>query len=121
MELATQMLLVGMTSVFIVLIFLSLVIWGLRELDKLFDKKKKPAAAAVAAGTGNISSTSNESNPDLVAVLTAAASVACGHNIRIEKINFLNDNKGDWVESGRFSLMSSHSITTKKETGNERK
>ena len=114
------MLFVGMTGVFIVLIFLSLVIWGLRELDKLFDRKKKPAVVAAAAGTGDISATPKESNPDLVAVLTAAASVACGQNIRIERINFLNDNKDDWVESGRFSLMSSHSITTKKETGNER-
>lgn len=118
MVLALEMLFIGMTGVFIVLIFLSLVIWGIRELDKVFDLKKTPAPAVAAASNAAVEP---QGDKDIVAVLTAAASVACGHNVRIEHIQFLNDNKEDWVESGRFSLMSSHSIITKKETGNERK
>ena len=115
------MFIVGISGVFLVLIFLSLIIWGIRELDKLFDRKKNAATAVATSAGATIVKSDDEEQRRLIAVLTAAASATLGKNVVIQHFAFLNNggNKYDWVESGRFSLMSSHLIN-KKDNRNER-
>jgi len=51
------------------------------------------------------------SDPKLVAVLVAAATVAIGRRVAVRRITFINRNTvSGWAEAGRTSIQTSHNL-----------
>lgn len=58
----------GMGTVFLILIFISVCIW----LMGVLCRERKPAAGPASAGTGEAGTADGEITPELIAVITAA-------------------------------------------------
>lgn len=107
---ATQMLCVGISGVFGVLIFYAIVIWLIGNAGRWF--AKKPQAAPASAGTP---AAAPKTDPrDLVAVIAAAATVAIGSKVKVTRISFLAQHDATtWTEAGVHGIMASHTIIPK--------
>ncbi len=101
-------LIVGITGVLLVLFIFYLIIEGVNKLELfLVETQKKKAEIAKAASS--ISQTEDED--DLIAILTAAATVAFSSKIRITQIRFIKSQPvSPWATLGRINLISSHNI-----------
>lgn len=102
---------VGMSSVFIVLIFF----FGLILLLKFIDTKigsKKTLKAQVETVINKSESDSTTDDDELVAVITAAVHSTFGSRSKIKHIQFLDHHmqEGKWAVTGRLNIMSSHNI-----------
>jgi hypothetical protein len=50
-------------------------------------------------------------DPRLIAVLTAAATVALGRRVAVRRVTFINRNTiSGWAEAGRTSIQLSHNL-----------
>lgn len=101
-------LIVGVTGVLSVLFIFYLIIEGVNKLELfLVEKQKKKVEKAKAANS--ISQTEDED--DLIAILTAAATVAFSSKIKIKQIRFIKSQPvSAWATLGRINLISSHNI-----------
>ncbi len=101
-------LIVGLTGVLIVLFLFYLIIEGVNKLEYLLvENQKKKAERAKAAN----SIVSSENEEDLIAILTAAASVTFSGKIKIKQIRFIKSQPvSPWATLGRINLISSHNI-----------
>ena len=81
------LMVVGMGAVFVTLIGLMGVVLGLRTLVGQPGASGVGGASGVAGATGGESAPQAEVTPELVAVLTAAATAAAGHEVRITSID----------------------------------
>jgi Na+-transporting methylmalonyl-CoA/oxaloacetate decarboxylase gamma subunit len=107
---ALNIMLIGMTGVFLSLIFFSVMIWIMKKVDKfLYIKSSEKVVQPTKI-------TERELDEDLIAVLTAAAVAILKKKIRITKIHFLDTpEQTTWASSGRMNIMTSHAITPKRE------
>ncbi len=96
---------VGMTGVLSVLFLFYLIIEGVNKLEIfLVEKQKNKAERAKTI-------IESENEDDLVAILTAAASVTLSSKIRIKQIRFIKSQPvSPWATLGRMNLISSHNI-----------
>ncbi len=101
-------LIVGLTGVLTVLFLFYLIIEGVNKLEYLLvENQKKKAERAKAAN----SIVSSENEEDLIAILTAAASVTLSGKIKIKQIRFIKSQPvSPWATLGRMNLISSHNI-----------
>ena len=108
---AVILLVVGMSVVLISLSMLAGLIRGMKSLDerfnifriKKYDEKIK---------TEHVE---DESNDELVAVLTAAAMAAMKKTVQIRRVQFLSaDAETAWAVTGRVNIMASHHISKRK-------
>lgn len=101
-------LIVGLTGVLLVLFLFYLIIEGMNKLEVfLVEKQKKNAEMAKAAK----SISQAEDEDDLIAILTAAASVAFSSKIKVKQIRFIKSQPvSAWATLGRINLISSHNI-----------
>ena len=112
---ALVLMLVGMGVVFMGLVVLMFVSNAIRAMCA---EKKAPAPAAATQATGPtstghspVSATDNSFDPQLIAVLTAAATAALRRPVRVLSArNYLvkQDPGHIWSQSGRRSIMTSH-------------
>jgi sodium pump decarboxylase gamma subunit len=105
------LLIVGMTGVFLSLMFLAGIIWLLRFADEELNKRRiKQYAARVEA-----KQLSDDVNDELVAIITAAAATALHRPVTIRKVHFLGQQENAaWAVTGRLNVMASHAISKRK-------
>lgn len=106
---ATEMLIVGMSGVFFVLIFLAFVIWIMKAFDAKSQKAKQVEQPVLQVQKEFFESRTDK---ELVAIITAAAMAATGgKRLKVKKISFLSQgHDAGWVGSGRQGVMASHQI-----------
>jgi Na+-transporting methylmalonyl-CoA/oxaloacetate decarboxylase gamma subunit len=94
-----ELAVVGMSVVLTALIFFSFIIWLMKFIDAKISSSK-------------VQNTLNESDDNLIAVISAAVYVALGKKARIKHIQFLDTQTqdGSWAVAGRLNVMSSHNI-----------
>jgi|DewCreStandDraft_4_1066084.scaffolds.fasta_scaffold00292_10 Na+-transporting methylmalonyl-CoA/oxaloacetate decarboxylase gamma subunit len=104
---ALLILFVGMTSVFLSLLFFYIVIFMIREVDEklnnfLVQKKLVPT---------KLDTEKAQIKPEIVAAISAAAYQTFHQPVKIKKIHFLDDSSSrEWAVSGRINIMGSHNI-----------
>jgi glutaconyl-CoA/methylmalonyl-CoA decarboxylase subunit delta len=85
--------------VFLALGLLALLIFALRALGER-SARRKPATAAI------------ELDPEILAVLAAAAYTAVGAPLRIHRVHVHSDRSGlGWERAGRMDIMLSHRMS----------
>jgi sodium pump decarboxylase gamma subunit len=108
---ALELTVVGMTSVFVVLIFFSLLIWFMKYVDaKITENKiKKSVVNDEDLQTEIIEDNDND---ELVAIITAAIQMSVSKKAKIKHIHFLGHqaHDGKWATAGRLNVMSSHNL-----------
>ncbi len=111
---ATEMLVVGMSTVFIVLGAFAFVIWFLKKVDALLLRNQ--AAPSVDSGKAVLETIAETgSNTDITVVIAAAVSAVIGKKVKVKKIHFLDTqhDEANWSHSGRLNIMGSHNINIK--------
>jgi Na+-transporting methylmalonyl-CoA/oxaloacetate decarboxylase gamma subunit len=108
---ASLVLLVGMTIVILSLLLFAGVIVALRTSDERFNLFRiRRYSARVEAKPEEL-----DVNDELVAVLTAAATVAIRKSVRIRRMRFLDARAaGAWTSTGRLNIMASHAVPKRK-------
>ncbi len=107
---AIVVMIVGISAVFSSLVFFYLLIVILMAVDKKINAKKvlsklKPTSIVKDEESLEVI------NPEIVAVIAAAAYEMFNKPIVIKKIHYLNQSAGtSWAESGRLTVMGSHNI-----------
>ncbi len=104
-----ELTVVGMSSVFIVLIFFACLIWLMKYIDaRITENKTKKSTVGFK--------TAPEINYDeegaLIAAITAAIHMSIDKKARIKNIQFLGqqNQEGNWAAAGRLNVMSSHNL-----------
>lgn len=104
-----ELTVVGMSSVFVVLIFFAGLIWFMKFIDaKVTENKIKKTVPKFKETTqSNI-----DDENDLVAVITAAVYTAINKKAKVRHIQFLGhtNQDGKWANAGRLNVMSSHNL-----------
>lgn len=100
-------LFVGLGGVLLVLFIFYLIIEGVNKLESyLVERQKKNLEKAKVAN-----SKIQDEEEDLIAILTAAASVALSSRIIVKQIRFIKSQPvSPWATLGRINLISSHNI-----------
>jgi len=109
---ALYLMIVGMTIVFLVLIFFSFVIWLLQKLDYYLSKTPRPTYTAEDIVIEN-AKLSRDDYRELIAVIAAAISVNYKNKFVIKKVKYISQKPKSWVTSGRSTLLS-HNIVKRK-------
>ncbi len=103
-----QIAALGIGVVFVALSIIALVLSAFGPLERLILRlhmrhTQPTTAQPVAAPTDNLGL-----SPELVAVITAAATAALGQPIRVRRIRYDADPRGAaWVQQGRLTIMAS--------------
>ncbi|MDQ1265112.1 MAG: hypothetical protein QG635_262 [Bacteroidota bacterium] len=103
-----SLMLTGILVVFSALAFFSFLIWLLKKSDeKLRQLKFKPKDWETTSENSE-----TEINPELIAIITAAAHETFHKQIRIRRVHFLSSQQeySSWAASGRLNIMASHNI-----------
>ena len=104
---ASQIIILGMLTVFTALTFFAVLIWTITTIDEKYNKFKiKNYSKKVEA-----MKVDPDESDEIIAVIAAAAYEMVKKPVKISKIKFLNEistTGGAWASSGRSSLMSSH-------------
>lgn len=83
-------------------------ILGLLLLKKTYEQRQAASIPAEASNPVPVAAT-NEVDPRLLAVLTAAAAMVVGRPVAVHRITFVNrDTVSGWAEAGRTSIHLSH-------------
>jgi Na+-transporting methylmalonyl-CoA/oxaloacetate decarboxylase gamma subunit len=102
---ALLLALVGMSVVFLALVTIGFFIFLLGRLfaeRAVPESQSRPVAEPVAA---------DGLDPRTIAVISAAAFVAVGQPVRVQRITFINRNTiSAWAERGRVSIHGSHNV-----------
>lgn len=105
------LLVVGMSSVIIVLLVFALLI----QAGKLIDEKINQLRISRYSRKIENAPATEEINDELIAVITAAIMLTYRKNIRVRKIRFLDHtSQPTWAVTGRLNVMASHLITKRK-------
>jgi Na+-transporting methylmalonyl-CoA/oxaloacetate decarboxylase gamma subunit len=104
---ALLVMIIGLSGVFLSLLFFYIIIFFLQKSDEklnkyLVQKKLEP----------NIIDTNiTQIKPEIVAAISAAVFETFHKKIVIKKIHFLDDDKSSqWATSGRINIMGSHNL-----------
>lgn len=110
-EEALILLLIGMSGVFAVLTFFYLLILIVNKINYAFNQRK----ASKKLNPESISNTnSDEIDPEIIAVISAAVLVALKSQVKIKSIKFLKEpDDTSWARIGRLSLIESHNINVR--------
>lgn len=104
---ALMVMFVGMGIVFAALTFFYLLILALKTADEKINKlraSKKLSAESLKGITEGI-------NPEIVAVIAAAAFEILQKPVRVKKITFLTQEEdSSWARTGRLNVITSHNI-----------
>lgn len=108
---ATEMLVVGLSTVFIVLSAFAFVIWFLKKVDSRLLNNEAASAVKVTDSLF----IEKQSDSELVAVISAAATAIIGAKVKVRKIHFLDHqpDEANWTNTGRLNIMGSHNINIK--------
>jgi sodium pump decarboxylase gamma subunit len=108
---ATLILAVGMLVVFLSLLLFAGLIVALRAADEQFNLFRIRRYTRRLAATPE----PQEVHDELVAVLTAAVTVAMRRPVRIRRMRFLDGGApGAWTSTGRLNIMASHHVPRRK-------
>lgn len=104
-----ELTVVGMSSVFIILIFFACLIWLMKFLDAKVTAKNFNKTAVKVIPVPEITS---EVDNALIAVITAAIHMTISKKARIKHVQFLGHQtqEGNWAAAGRLNVMSSHNL-----------
>lgn len=112
-EEALILMFIGMISVFVVLTFFYLLIVITNKTNALINKKKASRKLNVDAKTPAVPKT-DEINPEIIAVISAAILVTLKSKVKIKSIKFLKEpDDTSWARIGRLSLIESHHINVR--------
>lgn len=102
-------LIVGMGGVMITLFFFYLIMEGINKGEKLYlEYQHKKAEKERLLRMANIEQTDDD---ELIAVITAAISVALSSKVKVKQIRFIRSQPvSPWATIGRMHLISSHNI-----------
>jgi sodium pump decarboxylase gamma subunit len=97
---------VGMAVVFTALMLLWLAILIMDRLtDRAVPAEQPPQPKAPVS---EASPPSGQHDPQLLAVLTAAATAAMGQRVKLRRVHFVGEAHDDWTREGRRVVMTSH-------------
>jgi sodium pump decarboxylase gamma subunit len=102
---------VGMLVVFSALMLLWLAIF---VIDRLAERLQpapaaKPAPAPPTTSAPRPTPQRQTHDPQLLAVLAAAATTALGKRVRLRQVHFVSEEHESWAQEGRRDVMSGHS------------
>ena len=103
-----ELTVVGMSSVFAVLIFFAGIIWLMKFIDaKVTENKINKSDKKLGAVLESI-----DDERKIVAAIIAAINAATGKKAKIKQIQFLGHQhqEGKWSAAGRSNVMSSHNL-----------
>lgn len=113
-EEALILMIIGMTSVFGILTFFYSLIILVNKINSYVNK-------SIASKKLNLESKTiakpktEEINPEIIAVISAAILIAIKSKVEIKSIKFLKDpDDTSWARIGRLSLIESHHINVRK-------
>ena len=97
------LMVVGMTVVFLSLLLLLGMIQVIRKAadSPAVITPSSPSASPPAPDVQGLT-------PELIAVLTAAATAVVHQPVHIQRVSVLNPNASTWAQSGRRNIMTSH-------------
>ncbi|GEM_PF-1004796 len=104
------LLVIGMSTVFLSLLFLAGMIWVIKQTDELLNARR------IRKYSENVErkTVDPELNDETIAVIAAAATEAAHRPVVIRRVSFLKAQAGgSWSSSGRINIMASHSIAKK--------
>ncbi|MDT3737990.1 MAG: OadG family protein [Candidatus Kapabacteria bacterium] len=106
---ALELTVVGMSSVFLILIFFACLIWFMKYIDAVITKTKTKKSKI---GLQPIPEISIDDDDELIAVITAAIQMTISNKASIKNIQFLGqqNQEGNWAAAGRLNVMSSHNL-----------
>ena len=111
---ALVLMVVGMLAVFCALMLLLGVVILINRLWKVEEAPVLPKAEPKAAKPlpkKAVQQSMDGVSPELIAVLTAAATAALQQSVRISRVRFVGQRQNAiWAQLGRRSIMSSHHL-----------
>jgi Na+-transporting methylmalonyl-CoA/oxaloacetate decarboxylase gamma subunit len=96
-------------SIIMVILTVAFRYFGSKYYDKIYGKEVEQTIvqeAAVREAAG-----SEDSDEELVAVITAAANEALHKHTVVKRIKSISQNESAWSQSGRLDAMGTHSVT----------
>jgi Na+-transporting methylmalonyl-CoA/oxaloacetate decarboxylase gamma subunit len=103
-----QIAALGISVVFVALALISLVLSLFGPLERLLLRIGAPRAQPVVAQPAAVPMEDVGLAPELVVVITAAATAAMAQPIRVRRIRYNADPHGaGWVQQGRLTIMAS--------------
>jgi hypothetical protein len=98
--------------VFLGMTLIALLLLALRALGRA--RPERPARGAVAAGAGTVA-LPGELQPELIAILAAAAEEALGARARIHRVHIHGEPAAQaWSRAGRLDVLASHRVAPKR-------
>lgn len=105
-----QITITGVSIVFIVLAIVAMVLGALSASQRLFQPKTvAPPTPAPATATPQ-PATADHLDPQLVAVLTAAAVATLHKPVRVLRVRYYRQPSAMWTRLGRVSVMASRQL-----------
>ena len=99
--------------VFLGMTLIALLLFGLRALGRA--RPERGAAAGGAAGGADAAALAGELDPELIAVLAAAAEEALGARARIHRVHIHGEAAAQsWSRAGRLDVLASHRVAPKR-------
>lgn len=112
-EEALILMFIGMISVFAVLSFFYVLIVIINKINKHLNIRKASKKLNIDTKTSAVPNT-DEINPEIIAVISAAILVALKSKVEIKSIKFLKEpDDTSWSRIGRLSLIESHHINVR--------
>lgn len=106
-------MIIGMTGVFLVLTFFYLLIVLINKINTFFNTRKAAKKLNLENQTATIPKT-DEINPEIIAVISAAILITLKSKVKITSIKFLKEpDDTSWARIGRLSLIESHNINVR--------
>jgi hypothetical protein len=104
--------LLAFSVVFLGMTLIALLLYGLRALGRA--RPERAARGATAGGTEG-AGVPGELDPELIAVLAAAAEEALGARARIHRVHIHGEAAAQsWSRAGRLDVLASHRVAPKR-------
>lgn len=103
-----QITITGVTIVFIVLAIVAITLSALSVSQRLF--RPKPVVPATPATPPQPPATADQLDPQLIAVLTAAAVATLQQPVRVLRVRYYRQPSAMWTRLGRVSVMASRQL-----------
>ncbi|ACL23916.1 OadG family protein [Chloroflexus aggregans] len=104
-----QIALTGMSIVFVVLTIIAFALSALRASQHLFRRRPK-VSQPVVSSPPSTPTPADRLDPQLVAVLAAAAFATLGQPVRIVRVRYYRQMSGMWARLGRVSVMAARQL-----------
>ena len=112
-EEALILMFIGMTGVFGVLTFFYLLIVVINQINAYINRSKASKKLNLESKT-TPKPKSDDINPDIIAVISAAILITIKSKVEIKSIKFLKEpDDTSWARIGRLSLIESHNINVR--------